>query len=205
LYDRSGFGKCPPDLQLSYKNSITAKLISDRLSELLNTLNIKPPYIIVAHSYGAMYAGYFVLNNPKLVKGLLLVDPVPRDFIFDSKRMQVFQKGIEDAMTKPASYIYKKYSGADAEIFYQLIGFDESKQLVKQFGNIDDVIPVAIISSTEMEKEHPLKEDWYESQKQWLNKNPKSEIMQVTSDHFIQLKKPRIVCNELKKIVTGFK
>lgn len=57
--------------------------------------------------------------------------------------------------------------------------------------DIDHAISVVIISSTGMEEAHPLKEDWYTSQKQRLNKNPSSKIIRVTSDHFILLEKPR--------------
>lgn len=201
LYDRNGLGKSQPDFLLTSSNPITAKLISDKLSVLLNNLNIKPPYIFVAHSYGAMYAGYFTLKNPALVKGLLLLDPVPRDFKFSTKTMHKYKKMVEDAKTQSASYIYKKYNGSDAEVSYQLLGFEETKRSVKQLGNIDNAIPVVIISSTEMRKMHPLKEDWYISQEQWLNENRMSKIIQVHSDHFIQLEKPQEVCNELKRLL----
>jgi hypothetical protein len=82
------------------------------------------------------------------------------------------------------------------------VPFNESKRSIKRLGNIDDAIPVIIISSTEMEKKHPLKEDWYTNQKQWLNKNPRSKIIQMSSEHFIQLKKPQEVCSELKKALS---
>ncbi len=202
LYDRNGLGKSPPDLQLSPNNPLTAKLVSDKLSILLKQLNIKPPYIFIAHSYGVMYAGYFVLKNPNLVKGLLLIDPVPRDFNFSNKQVDKLKKGIEEAKIKSVRYIYKNYGGRKTEVFYQLLGFNKSKQLIKLLGTINNEIPIIIISSTRMEKDHPLKEDWYTSQMQWLNKNPKSKIIQVSSDHFIQLKKPKKVCAELKRILS---
>jgi hypothetical protein len=87
------------------------------------------------------------------------------------------------------------------EVIYQLIGFNKSIQSIKQLGAIIDNIPVVIISSTEMEIEHPLREGWYESQNQWLNRNSYSKIMKVSSDHFIQLKKPQVVCDEIVGIV----
>lgn len=71
LYDRNGLGKSPPDFHLSLQEPITGKLISDKLSILLKKNNIKPPYVFVAHSYGAIYAGYYVLKNPNLVKGVV--------------------------------------------------------------------------------------------------------------------------------------
>jgi len=203
LYDRNGLGKSPPDLQLSPSNPLTAKQVSDKLTLLLKQRHIKPPYLFVAHSYGSMYAGYFILKNPNLVTGLLLVDPVPRDFVFSLQKVQKYQKGVNVAKVKPASYIYKKYTGAEAEVFYQLLGFTESKRSIKQLGNIDNTIPVVIISSTDMEKMHPIQQDWYITQKQWLNENPNSKITQVTSDHFIQIKRPQKICDGLKYLLNN--
>lgn len=200
LYDRNGLGKSTPDLQLSSTNPISAKMISDKLSALLKKRNMKPPYIVVAHSYGAIYAGYFVLQNPAIVSGLLLVDPVPRDFNFSTKLMNKYNKGINEARIHPASYIYKKYGSSKSEVLYQMLGFKESKQSIKYLGQISNKIPIVILSARGMEKEHPLKEDWYTSQKQWLNKNYLSKIIQVSSEHFIQLERPQKVCNELRKI-----
>lgn len=202
LYDRSGLGGSYPDLNLSATNPLTAKLVSNRLLKLLKKLNIKPPYLIVAHSYGAMYVGYFTLKNSKVVKGLLLVDPVPKNFNFSTKLIQKHKKGLEEAKIKSASYIYKKYGGSEAEVAYQLLGFSESKNSIKNLGDINNIIPVIIISSTEMEKEHPLKENWYKNQKQWLNKNKQSQIYSVSSSHFIQIEQPQLVCDKIKDLLS---
>lgn len=202
LYDRSGLGGSPTNLELSAKNPITAKLISDQLTDLLKSQHTPSPYIIVAHSYGSIYAGYFVLKNPTLVKAILFVDPVPRDFQFSNKLMKSFEKGITKAKKYPSKSIYKDYSGADAEVFYQMLGFSQSKEEIKNLGVIDNSIPVVIISSTGMEyKVKPIVGDWYNQQKQWLNKNPDSKIFQVKSGHFIQIDRPRIVCHQIKKLV----
>lgn len=201
LYDRSGFGKSLPDFSLSPTSPLTAKSVANKLKNLLKQKNIRPPYVFVAHSYGAIYAGYFILQNQSLIKSVLFVDPVPKDFQFSEQRIQKYTQGIEDAKMHDAKYIYKKYSGSDAEVIYQLLGFAESKQSLRNLGNINDDIPIVILTSTGMENDHPLKEDWYISQKQWLNKNAKSRIIQINSDHFIQIRKPKEVCNELEYIL----
>lgn len=201
LYDRSGLGKSPPDFNLSPDNPITGELISDKLSLLLKKNKIKPPYIFVSHSYGAIYTSYFVLKNPNLVKGVILVDPVPRNFHFSINLMSKYNLGIGEAKKCSSLYIYKKYGGSIAEVIYQLIGFNQSIQTLKALGNISYKIPVVIISSTGMDKEHPLQEGWYESQKQWLNDNSSSKALRVSSGHFIQLEEPQIICNEITEIV----
>ena len=203
MYDRNGLGKSPPDLHLSKDNPITARFMSDKLYKLLKQQHIKPPYIIVAHSYGAIYAGYFTLSYPSLVKGMLLVDPVPRNFHFSTTLINSHDSAVVSAKTKSASDVYQKFA-PEAEVAYQLLGFEEAKQQLSQLGNIDNSIPVIILSSTDMEnKVKPLKEDWYSSQKQWLNNNTKSTIIVEKSDHFIQLQQPEAVCEQIRYLVNN--
>ena len=197
LYDRSGLGGSPQNTYLSAKNPITTKLISDQLIALLNKQKIKPPYIIVAHSYGGMYAGYFALTHPDLVKAILFVDPVPRNFHFSNEVMGNIKNGMRYAMNHNEAAVNKKYKGETDEI-YQLLGFAKSKDELKKLSGISNNIPVVIISSTGMEYTvKPIKEDWFMSQKQWLNDNPDSKIFQVKSGHFIQIHRPDIVCNQI--------
>src|SRR3990167_1537234 len=122
LYDRSSLGGSPQDTNLSAKNPITAKLISDQLAALLHKQKIKPPYIIVAHSYGGMYAGYFVLKHPERVKAVLFVDPVPRNFYFSNALMGDVRSGTRYATDHNEAAVYKKYKG-ETEAIYQLLGF----------------------------------------------------------------------------------
>lgn len=201
LYNRSGFYGSPPDYNLSAKNPITAKLISEQLSVLLKNRHIKPPYLIVAHSYFALAAGYYVLKNPGLVKGLLLIDPVPRNFYFSNRSTRRVESGIISAKNHSAIYIYKKYKPSNVESFYLRLGFTKTKNELKRHGEISDKIPVVIISSTQMEydsKAKLIKGDWFTSQKQWLNQNSNSKIFQVTSSHIIQQDQPKIVCDEIR-------
>ena len=201
LYDRNGIGKSSPDFNQSALNPVTAKFIGDKLFILLQNNHIKMPYIIVSHSYGGMYAGYFSLKNPNLIAGMLMVDPVPKNFHFSDKIMKEYESNITLTKTSSSKEIYKKINGAAAEVAYQLLGFEKSKQEVKNLGNINNHIPVVIVSSNGMEKEKPLIGDWFEQQKQWLNKNSQSKIFQVNTGHFIQLEEPYAICDQIKNIL----
>ena len=200
LYDRNGLGKSPPDYNQSTINPITGKFISDKLYILLEKNHVKPPYIIVTHSYGGIYSGYFALKNPHLISSIIMVDPVPRNFYFSKKMRKNYESNIVLANKSSSEEIYKKIDGATAEVVYQLLGFEKSKQQLKELGNFNDRIPIVIISSIGMEKEKPLTEDWFEQQKQWLNHNWQSKIFQVNTGHFIQLENPDAVCDQIKKM-----
>ena len=59
--------------------------------KLLERNQIKAPYILVAHSYGGLYAGYLARKYPDSVVGMLMVDPVPSQFQYSDKIQQKFK------------------------------------------------------------------------------------------------------------------
>ena len=204
IYDRSCLGKSPPDLSMSIKAPMTASLINMKLMLLLKKRNIRPPYILVAHSYGAMYAGYFARKFPNLVRGVLMVDPVPNNYEWSDLLFKQYNTSIKkiNQMRKMSSReLYSKYdmnSTMPAQLFYQLIGFKETKTQINKLNPLSNKIPIIIVSSSYMEKNAPIKGNWYQQQKQWLNTNPHSKIIKVHSGHFIQLDRPKLICKQLK-------
>ena len=213
LYDRNGLGKSPPDLSMSIKNPMTAKLINNKLMKLLKKRKIKPPYILVAHSYGGMYVGYFARKYPKLVKGILMVDPVPNNYEWSDAFLQQYQAEMKTMKKLSAGELYGQYGYANSnklktmspQLFYQLIGFEQTKTQVNKLPPLSNKIPVIIVSSSFMEKHAPIRGDWYRKQQQWLNHNPNSKIIKVRSGHFIQLEHPKLVCKQIRKFVGSSK
>ena len=53
-YDRAGVGKSD-----AIEEMPTIKSVSDRLVRILNHLEIEPPYLLVGHSLGGLYAGTY--------------------------------------------------------------------------------------------------------------------------------------------------
>jgi len=209
MYDRSGLGNSPPDLGMSTEKPMTATLINLKLSQLLKKENIKPPYILVAHSYGGMYAGYFAREYPKLVKGILMVDPVPPNYEWSDTFLKQYQSDIKKMKTLTSKKAYEQFTylkgeasnTMPAQLFYQLMGFAKTKAQINKLPPLHNQVPIIVVSSSFMEKNAPIKGDWYQLQKQWLNKNPNSKIIQVQSEHFIQLEHPRLICEQIKKLI----
>ena len=74
-YNRAGVGKT--------KRAITAqcgKTVVNDLDALLAQLDIQPPYILVAHSLGGIYANLFARKHPSKVSAIAMIDcPHPEE------------------------------------------------------------------------------------------------------------------------------
>ena len=69
VYDRAGLGFS----DVSTRPGTSANAMDD-LHRLLSSAGIKPPYVLVGHSYGGMTVQLYAYTYPKEVAGLVLVD-----------------------------------------------------------------------------------------------------------------------------------
>jgi len=69
IYDRAGFGFS----DASVRPGTSANAMDD-LRRLLSAAAIKPPYVLVGHSYGGMTTQLYAYTHPQEVAGLVLVD-----------------------------------------------------------------------------------------------------------------------------------
>ena len=165
IYDRSGLGKSSPDFSVSTTNPITAELVNSKLTQLLERNRIKSPYILVSHSYGGLYAGYFARKYPDLVVGMLMVDPVPSNFLYSDRIQKQFNIALTTTGDMPSREAYKRYgvsrqsqsNGITADGFYQQKGFQKTMEQVAELPVMSNTFPITIISSTEMSINAPIR------------------------------------------------
>lgn len=69
-YDRSGTGQTPWDGQPP-----TPQRTNQRLKQLLDTLKVSSPIVLVGHSWGGALARYFAGEYPHMVSAILYIDP----------------------------------------------------------------------------------------------------------------------------------
>lgn len=70
-YDRSGLGWSSP-----CRTSRTPGNIAEELHAMLQCAGIKPPYILVGHSFGGLVMRRYALTYPEDVAGVVLIDPM---------------------------------------------------------------------------------------------------------------------------------
>ena len=74
-YDRPGYGNSGR----AFSQRDGAHIVIE-LHELLRATNVKPPYVMVGHSIGGMYAELFARTYPDEVAALVLIESRPAEF-----------------------------------------------------------------------------------------------------------------------------
>jgi pimeloyl-ACP methyl ester carboxylesterase len=93
-YNRAGIGR-------SEKPNVpqTGDVVVETLRGLLTTLNLEPPYVLVGHSIGGLFANLFARKHPDLVAGVVLLDATaPDDIVHLKSEKSVVQRVMEGAL-----------------------------------------------------------------------------------------------------------
>lgn len=97
-YDRAGIGKSDKVYKMP-----TTKFVSENLRDILKTLKIPPPYILVGHSFGGVFIRSFAGFYPEEIAGLVFIDPADftetkKDWNDIFRKMNLPEKKIEEML-----------------------------------------------------------------------------------------------------------
>ncbi len=90
-YDRAGIGFSDPAKRPSDSSNIV-----DDLHRLLVAASVKPPYVLVGHSYGGMNVKLFAYRYQSEVAGIVFVDPSHEDFLENARKRDPRQLSVVD-------------------------------------------------------------------------------------------------------------
>lgn len=209
-YDRAGQVKSlgPSDI----KTPRAAKEIVAQLRMLLSKLEIKPPYILVAHSSGGLYAQYFARNYPDDVKGLVMINGnLPAEQLPErdpklSRKMVKFinqyNQAHEAKMKAQYEKVLKQIHGAptikqNAQIAYSLevMGKKESIEQIIQSPPLSKDLELAVLVSGKFPPEIAM-------QRHFSEEVPGSTFrIFPNAGHYIQKDKPGAVIKIIEAVV----
>ena len=185
-YDRAGLGQSDPG-----PKPRSAKQIATELHAALQKSGIKPPYVMVGHSFGGIYVRVFADMYPTEVAGMVLIDPSQESF------NDWLIKNQPDRLKAAQSEIAQAGAGVQAEFAVLDTSYSQARAAKVPAG-----IPVTLLTATEDET-MPAdgRKLWIEKHKEWLATVPGSKhIVVEKATHFIQANQPALVIEAIKEV-----
>ena len=188
-YDRAGLGQS----ELGPKPR-SAKQIATELHTALEKAGIKPPYVLVGHSFGGIYVRVFGDMYPKEVVGMVLIDPSQESFNDWLKKSQLAR--LKDAQAQ----IAKAPEGVQAEAAATEVSYGEAR-----VAKVPPGIPVTLLSATEDETmPADARRLWIEKHEEWIATVPGGKhIVVEKTQHFIQAQQPKLVIETIQQMLNS--
>lgn len=186
-YDRAGLGQSDPG-----PKPRSAKQIAAELHTALAKAGVKPPYVMVGHSFGGIYVRVFADLYPNEVVGMVLIDPSQESF------NDWLIKNQPDRLKAAEANIAKAGEGVKAEFAAVDTSYSQARAAKALAG-----IPVILLTATEDEDMSAEgKKLWIEKHKEWLATIPGSKHIVVEKGvHFLQAQQPALVIDAIKQVL----
>ncbi|MBC5774264.1 alpha/beta fold hydrolase [Pontibacter sp. KCTC 32443] len=196
LYSRAGTGKSEPNP----KPQTLEQAVQD-LSTLIEKANLKAPFILVGHSYGAFIIRGYAALNPDKVKGLVFVDPAHEKMMQELKKVD-HAKAVKDIELQN-SYMPAKFK-QENELINQI--FD--KGALPDFGKLPQV-PAVVLTSVQKRANPELflhepkgVEVWRKLHNEFFSQfTSGAHVVTANSGHNIHREEPELVINAINQVV----
>jgi pimeloyl-ACP methyl ester carboxylesterase len=192
IYSRANVGRSDPD-PISVR---TGKNVIDDLRRLLGNATLPPPYVLVGHSLGGVYARMYASRFPKDVVGMVLVESSHEDQV---ERLIAAGATEEDEALPPPNQNRER-----ADLRATL---DELRAMAWR-----TTIPLVVITrGTTMRSSYPHLTDeqvrrvdaaWRGLQRDLARRSSKGELMiAARSGHNVQADEPEVVIGAVREVV----
>lgn len=183
IYDRAGLGKSE-----SSSNRRTSREMVKELNGLLNEAEIKPPYILVGHSFGGVNTRLYATEYHTEVCGLILVDSTPENY--RERFLPTMPEELQQAYNN--QFVYEG-------------NYDEFIESLNQLKEARRKLNVPLIVLSAGKKAHYSEESqvlWNEMQKEILGISSNGKfIIAENSAHYIQNDEPEIIVSAIKAMI----
>ncbi|WP_142752202.1 alpha/beta fold hydrolase [Neobacillus piezotolerans] len=218
-FDRGNYG-----WSRTRRKTMTSLDSVEEIREVLDHHKIKPPYILVGHSYGGLSMRLFASMYPNEVAGLVLEDAVHESQYMltpeNTKRITKFRRlvttgyvtslvGIPRALKQKIGrkFLEKKYDqslnyigytlGAYQSAYREYLDSEQSAQQLINAAPLRENLPVIVISA----KKQP--DSWKRDQLLLANLTENTEHIEADTGHSVHLENPAIVIESIKKLINN--
>ncbi|KSU63166.1 2-hydroxy-6-oxononatrienedioate hydrolase [[Bacillus] enclensis] len=181
FYDRDGIGRS----EKSSKPKHSMQIINN-LRNLLKEAEVKPPYLLVGHSFGGVNARLFANRYPEEVAGVILLDSVHEEQ--NKKMVPLFTEKVQ-----------KDYLGQFA-VEATLSEFEESLEQVKGI-KLGEIPLLVITGGTQSHHTNQSMAQWMMFQKELANLSTTSNHLVIKeAGHAVHIDEPQLVINAIKEM-----
>ncbi|MCG7343874.1 alpha/beta hydrolase [Sporosarcina sp. ACRSL] len=219
-FDRAGYGWSSPS-----KGTNTSEDVVNDLSLVLEKLAIKPPYILVGHSFGGLNMRLFASKYPEKVAALILIDAVHEKRYLSSdwdearkkshqKNLNLFRMGyitsgvgLPRLLKQPVGRKYLPdpfqkpvtYIGYHPKtfeaVYKEFLHSEQSAMQVATSTPLRHDLPIRVISSNNNDP------TWVEHQELLCNLSTNTRQIKTVNSHSIHLENPELIINTVKEVV----
>jgi len=178
-YNRLGIGKSTKPLE-----NQTGNIMARDLKDLLFSVKVEPPYILIGHSLGGLIAQLFAMTYPNEVIGIIFLE----------------SSTIKDVLTTSSTKKIKspnQYSEVNQVL--------TTIQQIKEIGVFPN-IPIVVIAGNKPAFRwiipRKVKEERMNNQKELSSLSDLGRVVVAhNSGHFPQLSQPKLVINEIRGLI----
>jgi pimeloyl-ACP methyl ester carboxylesterase len=166
------------------------------LHRLLGAAGVRPPYLLVGHSFGGLNVRLFAAQHPDEVRGMVLVDPTPATFLDD------------ECGLVSAALCRQLRAGWDPDNNPEGLDYVKSGAQVEAAADLPQM-PVIVLAATDHQQEaitdrgveRRIEALWQQSEQQ-LAAEAHGRLIVVPTGHDIQLLKPEAVIAALTSLLS---
>jgi len=176
---------------------------SEELDQLVASRKLKPPFILVGHSYGGLLARAFAVRHPDQVAGIVLVDPADERFNPALRRLDP-KRALDDDRQFDA--LVPDRFRAELKLLQPVL--DAGKLPAPLDGRLPDVPVVVLTSVQQVEKPMfflqsveavAIKRDLHADFLRQFSDG--SQVQTLKSGHNIQQEEPELVIAAVRKVI----
>lgn len=187
MYDRAGYGASRSANRLRDGATIVRELRST-----LQSLKIKPPYVLVGHSIGGTYMELYARTYPDDVAGVVLVDSRHADF---SRQCQVANA----RSCKPPAFLSALLPSTPKR---ELAAGDETMNDVLHGGSFPNVPLVVLTSTNKFLEGARFRDVWLQTQKALATLSSYStHTVCERCGHYIHKDDPKLVVSAVQSVL----
>jgi pimeloyl-ACP methyl ester carboxylesterase len=199
-YSRAGHGSS--DARPEPRTILQSSL---ELDQLIASAKLKPPFILVGHSYGGLLARAFAVRHPEQVAGMVLVDPADERFNPALRRLDAKRAADDDRQF--AAIVPAKFA-PELKLLQPVL--DAGKLPAPLDGKLPDVPVVVLTSVQQVEKPEfflqtteavAVKRDLHADFLRQFSDG--SQVSTLKSGHNIQQEEPELVIAAVNKVIAA--